>query len=104
MKQNYKKQVIVSSYNVTFLDMIYVSNDRYQILLTSSTDGYVRGWDINGNIPVLARQFENEEEKIVHQFPVEIHAMSWDDINDVLYCSSKSNKIYVWILKTDLQK
>jgi acetylglutamate synthase len=29
VKENYKKDVIVSGYSVTFLDMIYVSNDKY---------------------------------------------------------------------------
>lgn len=60
IKENYKKEVVVSGYKVTFLDMIYVSNDKYEMLITSSTDGIIRGWDIHGTVPTLAKQPENE--------------------------------------------
>jgi hypothetical protein len=29
------------------------------MLITSSSDGIIRGWDIQGNIPTLAKQPEN---------------------------------------------
>lgn len=29
------------------------------MLLTSSSDGFVRGWDIHGTTPTLAKQPEN---------------------------------------------
>lgn len=48
------------------------------MLITSSSDCIVRGWDVHGTTPTLAKQPENEEEKMVHQFPVEIYAMAWD--------------------------
>lgn len=41
---------------MTFLDMIYISSEKYEMLVTSSTDGLIRGWDINGTTPVLAKQ------------------------------------------------
>lgn len=59
VKQNYKKKVVVSGYSVTFIDMIYVSSERYEMLLTSSTDCIIRGWDLHGTTPTLAKQPEN---------------------------------------------
>ena len=81
VKENYKKEVIVADYKIIFLDMIYISNAKYDMLLTSSSDGMVRGWNISGTAPTLSKQPENEDEKMCHQFPVEIHCMAWDEIN-----------------------
>ena len=30
--------------------------------------------------------------------------MAWDNINEVLYCGQKNGSIYMWNLKTDLEK
>lgn len=30
--------------------------------------------------------------------------MAWDNVNEVLYCGQKSGNIYMWNLKTDLEK
>lgn len=30
--------------------------------------------------------------------------MAWDQINEVLYCGQKNGNIYMWNLKTDLEK
>lgn len=38
---------------------------------------------------------------MVHQFPVEIYAMAWDSVNEVLYATGKNPKIYQWVIKTD---
>ena len=29
------------------------------MLITSSTDGLIRGWDVHGSLPTLAKQPEN---------------------------------------------
>lgn len=39
--------------------MIYINDNKYNMLITSSTDFKVRGWDISSNSPVLAKQPEN---------------------------------------------
>lgn len=58
-KETYKKDVVVSGYKVSILDMIYIESPKYRMLVTSSSDGFVRGWDIRGATPTLARQPEN---------------------------------------------
>ena len=30
--------------------------------------------------------------------------MAWDEVNEVLYCSGKNNKIYLWLIKTDSER
>ena len=39
-----------------------------------------------------------------HQFPIEIHTMAWDNINEVLYCCGKEPTIYEWMIKTDSER
>lgn len=42
------------------LDMIYINDGKYNMLITSSSDFIVRGWDVSSsNTPVLARQPDN---------------------------------------------
>ncbi len=52
----YKKDVIVANYKNIILDMIYICDEKYNMLLTSSSDSIIRGWDVTSNTPVLAKQ------------------------------------------------
>lgn len=92
---------MVANYKTVILDMIYINDGKYNMLMTSSSDCTVRGWDISSSIASLAKQPENDDEKMVHQFSTEMHAMAWDSVNEVLYCSSNTDKIYEWMVKTD---
>lgn len=84
--------------------MIYINDSKYNMLITSSSDFMIKGWDVSSNIPVLARQPENEDEKMQHQFQTEIHTMAWDNVNEVLYCCGKTPLIYEWMVKTDSER
>lgn len=99
-----KKDLVVAEYKNVILDMIYVNDGKYDMLITSSTDFMVRGWDISSNIPVLAKQPENEDEKMQHQFTNEIHTMAWDNVNEILYCCGKTPVIHEWMVKTDSER
>lgn len=39
--------------------MIYINDSKYNMLITSSSDFMIRGWDITSNIPLLSKQPEN---------------------------------------------
>ena len=54
-----KKDLVVAEYKNIILDMIYIKDSKYDMLITSSTDFMVRGWDISSNLPQLAKQPEN---------------------------------------------
>eukprot|EP00919_Chromeraceae_sp_WS-2016_P078440 GHVR01185871.1.p1 GENE.GHVR01185871.1~~GHVR01185871.1.p1 ORF type:complete len:101 (-),score=2.52 GHVR01185871.1:1527-1829(-) len=84
--------------------MIYLNEKKYKILLVSTSDGYVRGWKYSQNGFILANQPDNEEEPFEHYFNSEIYCLGWDNINEVLYCGQKNGSIYMWNLKTDLEK
>ena len=71
------------------LDILYISDSKYQVLLTSTNDGYIRGWRYTSNGFVLANQPDNEEETIEHHFAREIYCLAWDGINEILYCGEK---------------
>lgn len=60
-KEIVKKDLVVAEYRNVILDMIYINDNKYDMLITSSTDFMIRGWDISSNIPSLARQPENED-------------------------------------------
>jgi hypothetical protein len=100
-KEMVKKDLVVAEYRNVLLDMIFINDSKYHMLVTSSTDCTIRGWDVSSNIPGLAKQPENEDEKMQHQFSTEIHTMAWDPVNEVLYCCGKSPIIYEWMVKTD---
>lgn len=84
--------------------MLYIPDKKYKVLLVSTSDGYVRGWKYSQNGIVLATQPDNEEEAFEHHFSAEIYCLTWDSINEVLYCGQKSGGISMWNLKTDLEK
>jgi WD40 repeat protein len=86
------------------LDIFYITDPKYRVLLTSTNDGVIRGWKFQGTSYVLAPQPENEEDFIFHQFVNEIYCMAWDSLNEVLYCSDKEGSITTWNLKTDIEK
>ena len=56
VKENYKKDVVVADYKIIFLNMIYIDTPKYEMLLTSSSDGMVRGWNISGSTPFVSKQ------------------------------------------------
>jgi hypothetical protein len=55
-KEVVKKDLVVAEYKNILLDMIYINDSKYNMLITSSTDFVIRGWDVSSNLPVLARQ------------------------------------------------
>ena len=85
------------------LDILYLPDPKYLILLTSSNDGFVRGWRYTNNGFVLANQPENEEEPFEHHFSKEVYCMAWDGVNEILYCGEKEGQIIQWNLKTDTE-
>jgi hypothetical protein len=62
--------MVVSNFKNIVLDMIYLSDKKYNMLLVSCSDKIIRGWNVSSNIPVAATQPENEDELMIHQFPV----------------------------------
>lgn len=68
-KVSIRKKDLVIPTEVRVLDMIYLSEKKYKILLVSTSDGYVRGWKYSQNGFYLANQPDNEEEPFEHYFP-----------------------------------
>ena len=56
-----KKDLILPT-SVRVLDMLYLPDKKYKLLLVATSDGYVRGWKSSQNGIVLATQPDNEEE------------------------------------------
>ena len=51
-----KKDIKVSSYKNTVLDTIYLEDEKYDMLVVSCSDKYVRGYNVTNIIPLLAPQ------------------------------------------------
>jgi hypothetical protein len=51
------------------------------MLMVSSSDKFVRGYNVSNILPVISFQPENEDEPMIHQFPTEIYSMAWDSVN-----------------------
>lgn len=75
-----KKQLVIPTKTVV-LDILYIPDAKYRMLLTSTNDGLIRGWKFQGTSYVLAPQPENESEPILHEFVDEIFCMAWDSLN-----------------------
>lgn len=61
-KVSIRKKDLVIPTEVRVLDMIYLSEKKYKVLLVSTSDGYIRGWKYSQNGFYLANQPDNEEE------------------------------------------
>lgn len=48
------------------LAILYIPDAKYKVLMTSTNDGYVRGWRYTSTGYVLATQPDNDEEMIEH--------------------------------------
>ncbi|CAD8044697.1 unnamed protein product [Paramecium primaurelia] len=104
-KQNFvivKKEDTIEK-KTQILSMLYIDDPKYQILLTSTHDGYVRGWRYQSSGFVQANQPDNDEEMIEHHFNNDIYSMTWDGINEILYCGQKEGQINIWNLKNDTE-
>ena len=55
-KEMVKKELVVAEYKNVILDMIYINDSKYNMLITSSSDFMIKGWDISSNLPTLAKQ------------------------------------------------
>lgn len=51
-----KKDLVVAEYKNVVLGMIYINDSKYNMLITSSSDFMIKGWDVSSNIPTLAKQ------------------------------------------------
>jgi WD40 repeat protein len=98
-----KKNIVIPTETI-ILDILYISDPKYRILLTSTNDGIIRGWRFQGIGYILALRPENKEDFISHQFANEIYCMAWDPLNEILYCSDKEGNIMTWSLKTDIER
>ena len=78
------------------LDILYIKD--LQVLLTSTADGFVRGWrySSNGFLPALKPK---KTELLEQKFENEIYCMEWDGVNEILYCGQKDGIIRKWDLK-----
>jgi hypothetical protein len=43
------------------LDMVYLPENKYKMLMVSTSDGFIRGWKYNQNGFTLAMQPDNDE-------------------------------------------
>jgi hypothetical protein len=60
-KVSIRKKDLILPTSVRVLDMLYLPDKKYRILLVSTSDGYVRGWKYTQNGVVLSTQPDNEE-------------------------------------------
>ena len=54
-----KKKDLVLKTDTRILDIVYIPDERYKLLVTSTSDGMVRGWRFNNGSWMLAYQPDN---------------------------------------------
>ncbi len=55
-----KKETVVAKYSNIILDILWLQDEKYNMLLVSTSDGKVKGWDLVGSIAFPAKQPGNE--------------------------------------------
>lgn len=63
-KLEIKKKDLVLTTDTRILDMIYIPEEKYKVLMTSTSDGMIRGWVHSNGVWGAAYQPDNEEEII----------------------------------------
>ena len=58
-KVSIRKKDLVLPTNVRILDMIYISDKKYKVLVISTSDGIVRGWKYHQGSFIRATQPDN---------------------------------------------
>lgn len=59
-KVQIKKKDLVVSTEIRILDMVYLPDEKYKMLVTSTSDGVVRGWKFQSTAFQLAEQPDNQ--------------------------------------------
>jgi hypothetical protein len=59
-KVSIRKKDLVLPTNIRILDILYLAEKKYKVLLVSTSDGYVRGWKYSQNGFIVANQPDNE--------------------------------------------
>ena len=52
----------------------------------------------------MATQPDNEEEFFEHHFSEEVYCLSWDSLNEIMYCGQNSGAVSMWNLKSDTER
>jgi hypothetical protein len=60
-KVSIRKKDLILPTNVRILDMLYINDKKYKVLVVSTSDGIVRGWKFHQGAFVRANQPDNEE-------------------------------------------
>lgn len=58
-KLEIKKKDLVLTTDTRILDMIYLSDEKYKVLMTSTSDGMIRGWTYSNGSWGIAYQPDN---------------------------------------------
>lgn len=56
-----KKKDLILPMETRVIDLIYIPDEKYKTIITSTSDGFIRGWKFHNGNWILASQPDNEE-------------------------------------------
>lgn len=83
------------------LDMIFIEDKKYQLLVTSSNDGVIRMFKYSNNGWVPADD-SNQRDHEIDQEIAQI-CIAWDSIDEILYSGQRNGVIKIWDQKSEPQ-
>ena len=83
------------------LDMIFVEDKKYELLITSSNDGVIRMFRYSSNGFVPADDSNQRDHEIVYE-NAQI-CITWDNIDEILYSGQRNGVIKIWDQKSEPQ-
>lgn len=83
------------------LDMIFIEDKKYELLITSSNDGVIRMFRYSSNGFVPADDSNQRDHEIVYE-NAQI-CIVWDNIDEILYSGQRNGVIKIWDQKSEPQ-
>ena len=83
------------------LDMIFIEDKKYELLVTSSNDGVIRMFRYSSNGFVPADDSNQRDHEIVQEAAQ--MCIVWDNIDEILYSGQRNGVIKIWDQKSEPQ-
>lgn len=81
------------------LDIMFIDDPKYNLLVCSSNDGKIRMYKYNGKIFVPASD-NNQKKDYELDLKTAQLIIVWDKVNEILYSGERSGLIRIWEQKS----
>ena len=96
-----KNPPVYNAKRAMLLDMIFIDDPKYNLLITSSNDGVIRMFRYSSSGWISADSSNQGDHEIVYE-NAQINVV-WDYVNEILYSGQRDGVINIWDQKSEPQ-